>query len=113
VEGAHIDKLGSGGSYLTPIGWFNWYPGSVRKITLYIFPYRYDKAINGKSVRERIFQLFREECFGDLDYDCQITGKDVRILLSRYLITNDTAADVYPDGKINSLDFGMEVKLIK
>ena len=113
VEGAHIDKLGSGGSYLTPIGWFNWYPGSVRKITLYIFPYRYDKTINGKSVRERIFQLFREECFGDLDYDCQITGKDVKILLSRYLITNDTAADLYTDGKINSLDFGMEVKLIK
>jgi len=57
VEEAHIDKPQDMTSYLTPIGWFNWYPGMHREFTLYLFPYKYDKVINGKSVKERIFEL--------------------------------------------------------
>jgi len=42
---------------------------------------------------------------GDLNYDGQINGKDVKILLSKYS-TNDSQADLNEDGKVNGLDFG-------
>jgi|GEM_PF-6254432 len=111
VEGAHIEKRGAGGSYLTPLGWFNWSYGTLMKITLYIFPYKYDKVINGKSVRERIFELWRKEFRGDLNRDGKVDGGDVKLLLSRYL-TDDIEADLYSDAKVNSIDFGEVIRLI-
>lgn len=49
------------GAYLTPLGIFQLKPGFNEHLNVYMFPYKWDKVINGKSVRERIFELARTE----------------------------------------------------
>jgi len=44
-------------SYITALGGFAIDSGFHREVTIYLFPYKYDKVINGKSIRERIFEL--------------------------------------------------------
>jgi len=45
------------GSYLTALGSFHFYPQMHKEITIYLFPYKHDDLVNGKTIRERIFDL--------------------------------------------------------
>ncbi|MBD3276044.1 MAG: hypothetical protein GF372_12080 [Candidatus Marinimicrobia bacterium] len=51
------DGGGLGHGYITPIGDFNIYPGLDINFTVYIFPYKYDDVVDGKSVRQWIYDL--------------------------------------------------------
>ncbi len=57
VKQVTMKKMADTGSYIGPIGFFNIYPGMNKNITLYIFPYKYNAVINGKSIRQRILEL--------------------------------------------------------
>jgi hypothetical protein len=43
--------------YMTPFGSLAFYPGEHIKFSLFIFPYKPDAVIGGKSIRQRIFEL--------------------------------------------------------
>jgi len=43
--------------YITAMGRFSFGPFFDERIKLYLFPYRYDDVINGKSVREWIYDI--------------------------------------------------------
>lgn len=49
---------------------------------------------------------------GDLDYDGDIDGNDIKILLSRYL-TNDSKTDHNDDGIVNGVDYEKMIELIQ
>jgi hypothetical protein len=55
VLGKTADSEGSG--VLSLLGNFELKPGLQDMVTLYVFPYRYDRVVNGKSIRQRIYDL--------------------------------------------------------
>ncbi|GIV97999.1 MAG: hypothetical protein KatS3mg057_2656 [Herpetosiphonaceae bacterium] len=57
AEFVNIKKTSNGGAYTTPIGRFEVKPSTQRDVILYVFPYRYNKLINGKTIRQRIQEL--------------------------------------------------------
>jgi hypothetical protein len=68
------------GAYLTPMGHWNLYPGFDETFTTYVFPYRHDTVVAGRTVRQWIHALAAEngcsaeiDCNG-VDEDC--TGTD-------------------------------------
>ena len=42
---------------LSSFGSFNLFPGFQKKITVYLFPYKYDTVVGSKSIRQRIYDL--------------------------------------------------------
>ncbi|MEN9787048.1 MAG: hypothetical protein RLZZ299_2312 [Pseudomonadota bacterium] len=68
------------GAYLTPIGIFNLHPGFERTWSVWVFPYRWDAVVNGRSIRQMIGSIAASQgcraeiaCNG-VDEDC--TGAD-------------------------------------
>jgi len=58
VRGASMLRFESGG-YITPSGRFGFKPKEVKDAEVYVFPYRYDEVVGGKSIRQRIFELWK------------------------------------------------------
>lgn len=50
--------------YITPLGYFPIEPGMDISWKLYLFPYKYDEIIGGKTVRQRIYELATDEFKG-------------------------------------------------
>lgn len=48
---------GNGEGYLTPLGGFAIQPGLDEAFTAYLFPYRYDEVVSGKSIRQWIYDI--------------------------------------------------------
>jgi hypothetical protein len=74
VTGACFDELcveaslsdnGSGSGYITPIGLFGISPANPIQWTVYLFPYRWDAVVAGKSIRDWIQQLQSEHRHAD------------------------------------------------
>ncbi len=68
------------GAYLTPMGHFHLYPGVVRTWSTWVFPYRWDAVVNGRTIRQAITEIAATQgcraevaCNG-IDEDC--TGAD-------------------------------------
>jgi hypothetical protein len=47
----------SNGGYIAPIGYFDMYPSFSKSFNIYVFPYRYDAVVAGKTVRSHIYDL--------------------------------------------------------
>ena len=127
VENTKLNVMADGGSYITPLGYFNIYPGMNRNITLYIFPYKYDKVINGKSVRQRIFELAVANGIptdtsptptrtptptptptpkpGDLNADGKVDISDYNVLVANFGKTGTNIADIYGNKIVDIFDY--------
>ena len=101
-------------AYIAPMGYFNLYPGMEKKISLYIFPYKYDKVINGKSIRQRIYELATNEgvnlSSSDLNNDGKVDIFDYNILMSDFGktgVAGFTKSDINKDGKVDIFDYNI------
>jgi hypothetical protein len=52
-----LDSAGSVEGYVSPVGYFALTPGLDLYFSMYIFPYRYDAVIGGKTIRQWIADL--------------------------------------------------------
>jgi len=58
ITRANIEKFTNDeGSYLAPFAYFAMKPGFHQQWEVYVFPYKYDKVIRGKSIRQRIYEI--------------------------------------------------------
>ncbi len=54
---ASMNRRPNGTGYLTPVGFFNLHPGAHCAFSVYLFPYKYDAIVGGKTIRQRIYEL--------------------------------------------------------
>ena len=59
-EVALHQNQGAGSGYVTALGYFAVQPGMDLQWTVYLFPYRYDAVVGGKTVRDTIYALAPE-----------------------------------------------------
>ena len=114
VKEAALKKLDWGG-YITALGYFDMPSGSQRKSTVYVFPYKYDEVIDGKSIRDRIYELAGPIATptptpkpGDANGDGRVDGLDYIIWLTNYNKTTPNGSsdgDFNADGKVDGLDY--------
>ncbi len=114
IEGGGVNEA----SYLTPSGHFSLTPGMHHEITLYVFPYKHNDLVNGKTIRQRIFELAAQnapspsptptpslELF-DLNQDRIINGDDLKIVFRNYGISS-YLADKDATGEVDIMDYAI------
>lgn len=88
----------SQGTYFSPTTPFAITPGLDLTFKVYIFPYKYDTIINGKSIRERIFELAKG--------DGAVVSTPTQVPTATSLPTKPlVSGDTNHDGQVNLQDF--------
>lgn len=100
---AHTETSG----YLTPMGYFGLSPNSTFKSTVYMFPYKYSDVVDGKSIRDRIYDIA-----ADVNNDGKKSQADVDLFASMMINgslenynLNTRYIDFNTDGKLGLADF--------
>ena len=88
--------------YVTALGFFPTPSGTHKEITVYVFPYKYNDVVAGKTIRQRIYELKNS---------AQFTVSQLKNLLINYASSIDNQYRPV-DGKINALDAGYIIKYI-
>jgi len=99
-KGSH-GGTNTGEAVLTAQSSFNFHPGMKRETTLYVFPYRWDEVVDGKSIRQRIFEIAAAEGYnpnptepptdieGDIDGDGGVDMDDYNLVVNQFGSTYD------------------------
>jgi len=111
VLSTSLSRTGGNAGYLTPLGYFGMKPGDSHKATLYVFPYKYNQVVSGKSIRQRIFDLSSAAAPtpADLNSDGTVNQADFDLFVS-YYPTQNPIIDFNADSLVNIFDYNILVE---
>lgn len=109
IQRAYIKTLSAGGSYLTPLAEVGFKPGDQYQFTVYLFPYKWNQIVNGKTIREHIYNLRGNPTPlpGDANADGLVNTADYTIWANHYpqSLSSPANGDFNQDNQVNGIDY--------